>query len=84
MKRALTAAVFGGLVLFFVPQAAQGSARPVAPADHNAEHKGGDCAGQAGEAGEAGQPEGSSETEKAPPRQGDREQRDGDDGSELF
>jgi hypothetical protein len=79
MKRALTAAVFGGLVLFFVPQAAQASAR-VAPADHSAEHQG-DCAGQAGE---AGQPEASPDADQAPPRQGDREQHDGDDGSELF
>jgi hypothetical protein len=74
MKRALTGAVFGGLLMFLVPQAASGSARPVTPTDHNAEHK--DCAGQ---------PEAAPEGEQAPPkeqRQGDREQND--DGSTLF
>jgi len=36
MKRALTAAVIGGLMTFFIPQAAF--------ADHNADHHGGESA----------------------------------------
>jgi hypothetical protein len=75
MKRALAAAVFGGLVTFAVPQIATASARPVTPADHSTDHKANDCAGQ---------PEAAPDSEPAPaPRQGDHEQDD-DDGSTLF
>jgi len=78
MKRAFTVAVFGGLIVFFVPQAASGgSAQPVAPYDHSGDHKG-DCAGQT---------EGAANSEQAPPQQrpyGDREQEDSDGGEILF
>lgn len=79
MKRAITAAVFGGLVVFFVPQAASGgTAQPVAPYDHSADHKA-DCPGQT-----EGAPDSS---EQAPPQQrpyGDREQKESDGGEILF
>jgi len=69
MKRVLTAAVFGGLMIFAVPHGAS--------ADHNAEHKGGDCSAKT----EQQAPE---SEQKAPPRQGDREGSDGDGGEILF
>ena len=77
MKRALTAAVFGGLLAVLVPQVALGgTARPVAPYDHNAEHKDGDCAGKT---------EGAADSEQAPPqRAGDKEQEHSDGGEILF
>ncbi len=51
--------------------------RPVAPYDHNAEHKDGDCAGQTEEA---------ADSEQAPPQQrnGDHEQEHSDGGEILF
>jgi hypothetical protein len=77
MKRALTAAVFGGLFAILVPNVALGgTTRPVAPYDHNAEHKDGDCAGQT---------EGAADSEQAPaPRAGDNEQHGSDGGETLF
>jgi hypothetical protein len=79
MKRAFAAAVFGGLVMFFVPQAASGgAAQPVAPSDHSADHKA-DCPGQT-----QGSPD---SPEQAPPQrqpEGDREQKDSDDSEILF
>jgi hypothetical protein len=74
MKRTLIAAVVGGLVMFFVPQAAT--------ADHNAEHK---TADQKSEC--AGQPAGASESpeQQTPPeRHGDSEEEHSDGGEILF
>jgi hypothetical protein len=70
MKRALIAAVVGGLVMFFVPQAAT--------ADHNAEHKS-DCAGQPAGASES--PEQQTPPERA---KGDSEEEHSDGGEILF
>jgi hypothetical protein len=85
MKRALTAAIFGGLFAIVVPNVAlAGTTRPVAPydhtadhsADHNAEHKEGEAAGQ---------PEEAPEAEQTPQqRHGDREQEHSDGGEILF
>ena len=76
MKRALTAAVFGGLIMFFVPQVASGgTGQPVAPYDHDAGHAG-DCAGKTESAPDPEQ--------RAPGPQGDREQRESDGGEILF
>ena len=70
MKRVLTAAVFGGLLMFAVPQAAW--------ADHDAEHKSGDCSAKTEKTAESDQ--------QAPKqqRQGDTEQKHSDGGEILF
>jgi hypothetical protein len=70
MKRAFAAAVFGGLIALFVPQAVS--------ADHNAEPKAGDCAGKPQQAHDPDQsaPGGRS--------QYDHEQRESDGGEILF
>jgi hypothetical protein len=79
MKRAFTAAVFGGLMVFLVPQAASGGTARTEPYDHSGDHKAADCPGQ---------PSGAAESpEQAPPRQqpyGDRESKDSDDSEILF
>ena len=79
MKRALTAAVFGGLFAILVPNVAlAGTTRPVAPYDHSADPEPKD--------GGAGQPEEAPESEQAPPQQrnGDKEQEHSDGGEILF
>jgi hypothetical protein len=84
MKRALTAALVSGLMIFAIPQAAF--------ADHQPGHQGGECAGRteqsAGPAEDcANQPEGAGDADHrpAPDRSGrDGENHDGDDGSILF
>jgi len=81
MKRILTTAAFGGLLVFLVPQAASASARPVTPYDHSADHK--DCAGKAEEANSGKTEEAKEPSERQPDRAGDREQR-GDDGGEIL
>ena len=70
MKRALTAALFSGLIVFAVPQ--------FAFADHAADHSG-DCGAKTEKSEEP-------QKEQAPERQGDREQQDGhgDGGEVLF
>ena len=79
MKRAVTAAVFGGLIMFFVPQAASGgTAQPVAPYDHNAGQRDGDCPGKTREAHD---PERSAPGGRS---QYDHEQRESDGGETLF
>lgn len=70
MKRAFAAAVIGGLMVFFVPQAASG--------DHSGDHKA-DCAGQPSGAAES--PE-QAPPQQHP--YGDREQRESDGGEILF
>jgi hypothetical protein len=72
MKRALTAALFGGLLIFFVPQAASGgSTSPSRVAGYQS------TAGE-NEGGCATKPEGdSAKPEHAPGPQGDHEQHDG-------
>ena len=82
MKRALTAAVFGGLFAILVPNVAlAGTARPVAPYDHSAEHKDAEH-----KDGDAAGTEGAPESEQAPPQQrnGDHEQEHSDGGEILF
>jgi len=69
MKRALTAVVFAGLAMVFVPQ--------VASADHAGDHKS-DCAGQPSGASE------SPEQAPRERPYGDREQEDSDGGEILF
>ena len=69
MKRALTAAVFGGLLAFLVPQAVS--------ADHGADHRA-DCAGQP-----SGPSESPEQAPQERPY-GDREQEDSDGGEVLF
>ena len=68
MKRALTAAVFSGLFVFAIPQAAF--------ADHAPDHSG-DCGAKTEQAAE---PDGAPQEQ---PRQGDREQEHSD-GSEIL
>ncbi|MEW6475845.1 MAG: hypothetical protein AB1679_26615 [Actinomycetota bacterium] len=70
MKRTLTAAIFGGLIAVFVPQAVM--------ADHNAGQNAGDCAGrpQGAHDPEQSAPGGGS--------QYDHEQRESDGGEVLF
>jgi hypothetical protein len=69
MKRALTAAIVGGLLVFAVPQ--------LASADHGADPKG-DCAGQP-----SGTHESPEQAPRERPY-GDREQEDSDGGEILF
>ncbi len=86
MKRALTAAVFSGLIVLAVPHAAF--------ADHAPGHERGDCAGRAEQSAGPGadcaaQPEGARDPEGAPAPDGsDRSDRgenhDDDDGFILF
>ena len=88
MKRALITVAVGGLLAFLVPAAASGgTARPVAPYDHSADHKAADCPEHSEGADEAcpGQTEGANESEQAPPQQrnGDKEQEHSD-GSEIL
>ena len=70
MRRALTAAVFGGLITLFVPQAVS--------ADHNAGQNAGDCPGkpQGAHDPDRSAPGGRS--------QYDREQEESDGGEILF
>jgi hypothetical protein len=82
MKRVLTAAVVGGLMIFAAPHGAWADPAP----DHH-----GDCGAKteqsAGPSDEcAGQPEGGGDADHKPaPDKGDRrENHDGDDGSILF
>jgi len=88
MKRVLTAAVFGGLLMVLAPQAA--SAAIVSPYDHGPGQSAGDCAGQpqgqsggacAGQPQEAG-PEG--EAPRGAPPQGRRGQDTEEDEAILF
>jgi hypothetical protein len=70
MKRALAAAVFGGLIVLFVPQAVS--------ADHNAGQNNGDCAGKPQQTHD---PEQSAPGGRS---QYDHEQRESDGGETLF
>ena len=70
MKRVLTAAVFGGLLMLAVPQAVW--------ADHNAEHQSGDCAAKTEKTAESDQQSPNQQ------RQGDTEQKHSDGGEILF
>ena len=82
MKRALSAAVVGGLMIFAVPQAAF--------ADHEPGHHGSECTQNEQSAGPgadcAGQPEGSPAPDDhgAPEGSGRHDNHDGDDGTILF
>jgi hypothetical protein len=83
MKRAVTAALVGGLMIFAVPTAAF--------AHEDSDRKAGDCSAQTEQAAGPGadcasQPEGAgdSDAHQAPDQHGRRENHDGDDGTILF
>ena len=76
MKRVLTVAAFGGLLMVLAPQAT--SAGTVAPSDHGTEQGAGNCAGT---------PQGADQPESEAPRRGphgDHEQRESDESEILF
>jgi hypothetical protein len=82
MKRVLTAAVVGGLMIFAAPHGAWADPAP----DHS-----GDCGAKTEQAGQpapdcAEQPEGTHDSDghRAPDGSGRRENHDGDDGTILF
>jgi hypothetical protein len=69
MKRVLTAAVFGGLMIFGAPHGAW--------ADHAPDHQGSECGAKTEKAD-------SDEHAPEQQRQGDHEQKGGDDSEILF